>query len=208
MMQPLRSKILPLLLVIVIAFGASYAWEKHNQTILGESTLSATGATVLAIRAAHDTMTWREYTASYIAFLPELGAFNLRQKLLDSFFTFEVYSRFRDVGDKEFDFYGGWTEGVVGQRAKNETGQIDPHKVKGAALSVIKERWVKHIALIPVFAWRGSFVTVGFLNAEPDSSRPEKIFKAILRYGTMAYYLLFYSELLVFFFFLEVLNFS
>jgi hypothetical protein len=189
-----RKPILILLIVLCGYSGAS-AWEAHNQKIHGQKIMSLTGLHVLAVRAEYSTMTWQEYKAAYFAFLPDLGPLQLKKRLLEYFFNYEDYRRFRGMDENTKTFHGGWPKGVVGQRAMLPNGEIDYSKLKQAAFSVMLENWVKHIALIPVFALSGTFVTVGFLISPEDAPMAELLIKDALRYFTMFYSLFLYPSL-------------
>lgn len=184
-----------ILLIALCGYSGASAWESHNQKIHRQKIMSLTGLHVLAVRAEYSTMTWQEYKAAYFAFLPDLGRLQLKKRLLEHFFDYEDYRRFRGMDANEKTFHGGWPKGVVGQRAMLPNGEIDYSKLKQAAFSVMLENWVKHIALIPVFALSGTFVTVGFLISPEDAPMAELLIKDALRYFTMFYSLFLYPAL-------------
>lgn len=187
----------PLLIALIALCGylGAGAWEAHNERIHGQKILSLTGLNVLAVRAEYSTMTWQEYKAAYFAFLPDLGPLQLKKRLLEGLFDYEDYRRFRGMDENGKTFHGGWPKGSVGKRAMLPNGETDYSKVKAAAFSVIRENWVKHVALIPVFALSGSFVTVGFLPSTEDASALEIGLKDALRYFTMFYSIFLYPAL-------------
>ena len=106
------------------------------------------GSAVLAIRAEYDAMPWSDIPHAFIFFTPDIGP-----KIILKYFEQETYDRFYRDSDKSYYRKVKNGEGLAYDLAKK-----DKISLQSAALTIIKQNWLKHIALSPAFAYEGLFI--------------------------------------------------
>ena len=129
----------------------------RNLVHLGEWSVTQRGDEVLAIRSQCSTMPWSDSLPALTYFTPGVG-----KELLSLHFDEDTVARFDR--DNPTSYY-----------RKAKTGRSEAHRVvrtegvslQRAALAVILGNRDKHIALVPVFAYRGS--------AAPESPTSETL---------------------------------
>ena len=148
----------------VAAWAVALPWMVRNATHDGALAISGGGGKVLAHRAEYGLMTWSEVRGAFVWFLPpQLSA--LREPAM-RWLAPDTYHYSRFDRDAEEGFY---------RRVRNSTGEVaaradqfDPGwrgavlarqdaVMRTAAADVYLENWPKQIALIAVFANRGTW---------------------------------------------------
>jgi hypothetical protein len=170
----------------VLLLGAALAWRRDRRTALavaGAVALSyavtapwlvrnvvqglgfrvSLDREVLAIRAEHDTMTWREWTAAWLVFASE-GS-RLAGAALDSLYEPEDWARLSEQNEDGFYLRAKKNRGVVAER----TGVENPSELQtfDAAVDVVLEHWPMHLALTGPFAVRGIWVGQSLFEWRP-----------------------------------------
>ena len=148
----------------VAAWAVTLPWMVRNATQDGAFAISGGGGKVLALRAEYGLMTWSELRGGFAWFLPPQLR-SLREPAM-RWLTPDTYGYARFDRDAEEGFY---------RRVQNSAGEVaaradrlDPGwrtgglarqdaALRAAAAEVYVENWPKQIALIAVFAQRGTW---------------------------------------------------
>jgi 4-amino-4-deoxy-L-arabinose transferase-like glycosyltransferase len=152
-------------LFMIVYFAILGGWMYRNYRHFNEFTVSNKSGVVLYYRSALNTMTKKEYFASFIYWLPGEGA---KEALLDRFFEKEDYIKLDREDDKGYrqssrkalldlqDSYEG--DGY----SKQESILLADKELRQIALQKILKNPVRHIlATIPI-AWKGIFIETGY----------------------------------------------
>lgn len=142
---------------VLLATGIAYAvagiWIARN-VAHGAGFIIAEDRAVLAIRAEHDTMSWREIAAAWLYFPGERNA--LARRLMEAWFEPEDWALLEE--DNPHGYY---------ERAKNKTGAVaartgvanpTARQMDRAARAVVLDHAARHVVLTGPFALRSSFV--------------------------------------------------
>lgn len=142
---------------VVLATGIAYAlagiWIARNMAH-GAGFLIAEDRAVLAIRAEHDTMSWREVAAAWLYFPGERNG--LARRLLEAWFEPEDWALLEEDNPLGYYEHAKNKTGVVAAR----TGVANPtaRQMDRAARAVMLEHAARHLVLTGPFALRSSFV--------------------------------------------------
>ncbi|MGF1587983.1 MAG: hypothetical protein ACFCU7_01830 [Pleurocapsa sp.] len=150
--QPLKMAVT----ILLVAYAIAGLWMARNYINFGAAKIAGRGGEVLAIRAQFSEMSWTEYRASWLAFTPGYG-----EPLLKRFFNPQDYVRL-DRANPD-GFYRSTKNRIEQMRPEDITKrddqqqELDDH-LKAESIAKIKQNWLKHLALTPTFAYRGSFI--------------------------------------------------
>ncbi len=152
-------------LFLFIYFAIVGGWMFRNYRHFNEFTLSNKGGIVLYYRSVLNTMTRKEYLASFIYWLPGEGA---RETLLNMFFDEEDY---KNLDRKDESGYRQGTKKVLAGMqdsyiqqgySEQESVLLADREMRQAALQRIIKDPARHIlATIPI-AWKGTFIETGY----------------------------------------------
>ena len=109
---------------------------------------------VLAIRAEHTTMSWREWSAAWLYFAGEGSG--LARGLLERSFAPEDWARLMESNPDGYYLRAKKNRGAVAARVQD--GPVTEDATYEAAKAVILEHWPMQIAVTGPFAVRGIFV--------------------------------------------------
>jgi hypothetical protein len=182
--------------VLLAAFGCTIVpWMLRNKAELGSFELSQRAGIVLLYRALHDEMTPREIAGAFYAWAPQglkrplgmalgftpadLERGGALQRLNDGDSNFAAQDLAAEKAgrpDQAISFYRqaradrNYWEGRLADEHRAQP-DIDADAIlKARALSIIEAHPLKHLAITPVFIWRGAaksfvFLAVGLLLA-------------------------------------------
>ncbi len=142
--------------IIAVAGTVIAPWMIRNHNISGEWKVAGRGGEVLSIRAEYDTMPWSDYFVSYFYFTPLIG-----DRLLLKTFGQETFDRFDRDNDESYYRRAKREKGVAHTLAEEKDISLTK-----ASLLVIKDNFVKHMALTAAFAYRGAFMQA-FIRRQP-----------------------------------------
>ena len=160
--------------LLIVALGLSLPWMIRNQVELERFGITGRDGEVLAIRAEYGRMTWSEVRGAFAYYLPAKGVLRAKAMRWLEPATYG-YSRFPNNAPEGFHMRARTYEGDVAARADLLTPgwrQPEDYRVgrweirnrvaqdlalKRAALSLIREDWLKHLVLTVAFAERGSY---------------------------------------------------
>lgn len=152
-------------LFLFIYFAIMGGWMFRNYKHFNEFTVTNKSGIVLYYRSVLDTMTRKEYLASFIYWLPGEGT---RKTLLDRFFDEEDYSNldrkdesgYRQGAKKVFaEMQDSYIQQGYGEQ---ESVLLADKEMRQAALQRIIRDPLRHIlATIPI-AWKGTFIETGY----------------------------------------------
>jgi hypothetical protein len=138
---------------VALAYAVAAPWVARN-VALGLGFRVSLDREVLAIRAEHDAMTWREWAASWIYFAAE--GTPLAGRALDALFEPADWARLNEENEDGFYLMAKKNRGVVAAR----TGVERPTELQtfDAAKAIVLENWPMHLALTGPFVIRGLWV--------------------------------------------------
>jgi 4-amino-4-deoxy-L-arabinose transferase-like glycosyltransferase len=138
---------------VALAYAVAAPWVARN-VALGLGFGVSLDREVLAIRAEHDAMTWREWAASWFYFAAE--GTPLAGRALDALFEPADWARLREDDEDGFYLMAKKNRGVVAAR----TGVERPteRQTFDAAKAIVLENWPMHLALTGPFTIRGVWV--------------------------------------------------
>lgn len=153
------------LVTLLVAYAIAGIWMTRNFVQFGTAAIAGRSGEILAIRAEFSTMTWREYGASFLAYTPNYG-----EPLLQQFFQPQDYERFDRENPNGFyrrakDRYAAMSQSPTIYSTVDAQLETD-------SISLIRQNWLKHLALTATFAYRGAF-----LKLVPENSLvPTRLF--------------------------------
>jgi hypothetical protein len=135
-----------LLIIVICTLTVIAPWMGRNLMHLGEWSVTQRGDEVLAIRSQYSTMPWSDFLPALTYFTPGVG-----KELLSLHFDEDTVARFdRDNPDSYY------RKAKTGRSEAQRVARTEGISLQRAALAVILGNLDKHIALVPVFAYRGS----------------------------------------------------
>lgn len=139
-----------ILALFVLGYGlAVMPWVVRNGEKLGVYAISAGYAPfILAQRVVYNDMTWREWGASYIYFLPEIGV-----PLAQNFLPPDSYERFDDNSQHAFS---KWL--IMSIADSYHASGTTPNQLPWIIDHYILAHPVKHILVTISLAWRGIWI--------------------------------------------------
>lgn len=141
------------LVALAVAYAVAGVWIGRNLHH-GAGFKIAEDRDVLAIRAEHDTMTWREYAASWLFFPGERNP--LARGLLEALFEPEDWTRLDDQNPDGFYLAAKKRTGAVAAHTGVE--RPDGPLMSASARQVMLENAPMHVALTGPLALRSLFV--------------------------------------------------
>lgn len=143
-----------LAVAVVMAYAMAAPWIARNALTVGTLSPAGGDAKVLAPRAEMATMSWSEYPAAYLVYVPVAG-----EAVLERFVDGEHWQRVprSNEGSYFLRARGLAPGGEVPARA-GDVGDRDA--VRRASLAIIADNPAMSAALTPLFAWRSVFVEV------------------------------------------------
>ena len=169
--------------LVLAAWALTLPWMARNAVEVGHFGISGRGGEVLALRAEYNRMTWPEIRGAFAYYLPAslstpssvpfhgLRALAMRWLEPETF----GYARFDHDNPRGFYRLGMDMAGDAAERADRiapgwrSGGQATRDAVlKRAAADLIREDWLKHMALTLVFAERGAEFRLDGCNTLTD----------------------------------------
>ena len=165
-LQPDRRRARASAALVLTACMVAVPWMVRNALHAGHFSVSGRSSDILSIRAEYGTMSWPEIVGAYGYWTPAPRAIPGHTEVTNRIMKFlepEVgYAGF-DRGDKNGYYMRSQRHaGMVAHRA----GIMDPlwtasetrlrAAVRRAALTMIREDWLKHLTLTPAFLLRGT----------------------------------------------------
>lgn len=153
-----QTLLVPVAAAMIIAASFPAAWILRNAVVFAESelTVDEQGGNILGIRASYATMEWREYLPALVSFSPVVGE-PLMKKLFD---PRDIERLLLIPGRQRNTFYVEHDKIVMDAAMRLDPRLGNASKMRRAA-AVISHNLDKHIALTPVFLYRGLYPHTG-----------------------------------------------
>jgi hypothetical protein len=143
--QPIQRGIV----VLIIAYCLAGGWAFRNYLALGTFQVAGRDGEILAIRAEYSRMPWQEYALSFCAFTPICKEEVLPRLAPQA----AIHLHESDAGG----YYRRTKDRITVLKEGKSLGnqaQID-QRLSQEAKTLIRENWLKHLALTLTFAYRG-----------------------------------------------------
>lgn len=143
----------------LVAVAIIMPWLIRNYSVFGELKIAGRDSGVLALRAEYSYLSIEEYFSGFLLYSTPF----VRLNILPIFFEPEDYIWMqrtvdRDVNPDSYYYLFASQTGRVAERAMERYGSVNEEAISAAALSIIRENWLQHLALTLLFGWRGSFI--------------------------------------------------
>jgi len=168
-----KKTVAGIILFIILFSTILGGWMTRNYIHFNSFTTGGQGGIVLLVRAKKNLMSFREYAATFIYWLP--GGTKINEKVFVGYFNENDFKRFNDDNENSFLYIarnerrkikGSLVEsGYTEQEALVLTDKI----IKSEALVEIIKNPGRHIICILPFAWRGIFIETGYSYKLPGS---------------------------------------
>lgn len=133
-------------IIFACAFLVIGPWMLRNLLVQGDFAITERGDEVLTIRAEYTTMPWSDFPPALAYFTPGEG-----KQLLARYFDAQTVARLDRNSPESY-----YRKAKTGRSAAHAMARARNISVGDAAIQVIAGNLDKQIALIPVFAYRGS----------------------------------------------------
>lgn len=143
--QPIQRGIV----VLLIAYCLAGSWAYRNYVALGSFQVAGRDGEILAIRAEYSRMPWQEYALSFCAFTPICKEEVLPRLAPEA----AIHLHESDTGG----YYRRTKDRIAALRSGKILGnqaQLD-QQLSQDAIALIRQNWLKHLALTLTFAYRG-----------------------------------------------------
>src|SRR5262249_44827800 len=147
---------------VLVASAISGSWMYRNQQLIGRLAIAGRDGNVLAIRAQFANMTWSQYWTGYLVFTPIIG---------------DRLARALGRAPADVAMFNGDNPQSFIQRYRRGEGDValpkdaDQSELRRRAFIALIRNWPMNFALIPLMAYRGAFMPIGFYRLhDTDSS--------------------------------------
>jgi hypothetical protein len=150
---------------MIIYFAIVGGWMYRNYRHFDEFTVTNKSGIVLYYRSALNTMSKKEYFASFIYWLPGEGA---KEALLDRFFEKEDYIKLDRKNNEGYRMSSKETlldlqDSFIEQGYSTEESRLlADKKLRQMGLQNILKNPIRHILLTIPIAWKGIFIETGY----------------------------------------------
>lgn len=141
-----KSIIISFLMLLLPAFVGVGAWMSRNYYHFNQFTITNRATSVVAIRTNYTKISWKQYSSGYLFFTPYFGP-----EIAKKFFG--------DIAENTFDdVKPGWEQKHMLPVFPPNWQPLSESEILFHFSHIMLQNLDKHIALIPLFMYRGMFI--------------------------------------------------